>query len=181
MSGSWEGGPTGDFETFKSLPYIYRIRNAQGDIVYRTDIYSRSQIGKGSFDPKGSAYSGTVETLDGTVSFSVVIDPDVVCRSFDSTPPGTQPDLIPAEEFWATEFTAGLPVPTRLEDLVINELHVGSLVFGKNKAGNLSNAMEKKFLNHLVDLRVNAIELMPLAEFNGNVGWGLWQQPPLLY
>ncbi len=168
--GIWEGGPAEDFETFKSLPYMYRIKNAQGQTVYRTDIYSRSQIGKGDKNPAKTDWPGTLETLDGTVSCSVIIDPDVVRRDFESTPPGVQPDLISAEEFWATEFTSGLPVPTRIEDLVIYELHVGSLGFGKDCVGNLSDALS--FLDHLVDLGVNAIELLPLAEFNGKVGWG---------
>jgi 1,4-alpha-glucan branching enzyme len=168
--GIWEGSPKGDFETFKSLPYMYRIRNAQGDSVYRTDIFSRSQIGKGDINPGGNAYSGTVENLDGTVSCSVVIDPDVVRRTFESAPPGTQPDLIPAEEFWATEFSAGKLVPTRIEDLVIYELHVGSLGFGKDNIGNLGDALT--FLDHLVELGVNTVELLPMAEFSGNAAWG---------
>ena len=168
--GIWEGGPQGDFETFKSLPYMYRILNAQGRTVYRTDIFSRGQIGKGAINPVKAAWPGTVDTLDGTVSCSVVIDPDVVRRGFESTSPGEEPDLIPAEEFWATEFTLGLPVPTRLEDLVIYELHVGSLGFGKAGPGDLSDALA--LLDHLVDLGVNAVELLPMAEFSGNIAWG---------
>ena len=168
--GIWEGSSGGNFESFMSLPYLYRIENAQGQTVYRTDIFSRSQIGKGDKNPEKTDWPGTVETLDGTVSCSVVIDPDVVRRDFQSTSPGMQPDLISSEDFWATEFTAGLPLPTRLEDLVIYELHVGSLGFGKDEIGNLSDALS--FLDHLVNLGVNAVELMPLAEFNGNAGWG---------
>ena len=168
--GIWEGGPQGDFETFKSLPYMYRIANAQGQIVYRTDIFSRSQLGRGDINPARTAWPGTVETLDGTKSCSVVIDPEVVRRDFQSTPPGKKPDLIPAEEFWATELTSGLPVSNRLEDLVIYELHVGSLGFGKAGPGDLSDALQ--FLDHLVDLGVNAVELMPMAEFSGNMAWG---------
>ena len=76
--GIWEGGPPGNFATYLSLPYMYRIRNAQGRVVYRTDIYSRSQIGKGDIDPASGSWPGTPETLDGTVSCSIVIDPDVV-------------------------------------------------------------------------------------------------------
>jgi 1,4-alpha-glucan branching enzyme len=168
--GIWEGGSADDFESFKSLPYMYRIVNAQGTTVYRTDIFSRSQIGRGSIDPATSVWPGTLETLDGTVSCSVVIDPDVVRRGFQSTPAGAEPDLIPAADFWATEFTHGKPVPTRLQDLVIYELHVGSLGFGKQGPGNLHDAMS--FLDHLVELGVNAVELMPMAEFSGNVAWG---------
>ena len=93
--GVWKGGPQGNFETFKSLPYMYRIVNAQGQTVYRTDIFSRSQIGKGAINPAKAAWPGTVDTLDGTVSCSVVIDPDVVRRGFESTSPGRQPDSHP--------------------------------------------------------------------------------------
>ena len=171
--GIWQGGPPGDFEKYKGLPYIYRIVNAQGQTVYRTDIFSRSQIGRGAINPlnpRTGSWTGTVDTLDGTVSCSVVIDPDVVRRTFQSTAAGAAPDLIPAEEFWATEFTHSLPVPTRLEDLVIYELHVGSLGFGRTSPGDLSDAMT--FLDHLVLLGVNTVELLPMAEFSGNVGWG---------
>jgi 1,4-alpha-glucan branching enzyme len=168
--GIWEGEPQGDFAAFKSLPYMYRIVNAQGQTVYRTDIFSRSQIGKGAINPVKAHWPGTVDTLDGTVSCSMVIDPDVVRRDFASTPPGEEPALMSAEEFWATEFTPGLPVPTRLADLVIYELHIGSLGFGKAAPGDLSDALA--FLEHLVALGVNAVELLPMAEFSGNVGWG---------
>ncbi len=168
--GIWEGAPQGTFESFKNLPYMYRITNAQGQTVYRTDIFSRSQAGKGSIDPAHAAWPGTAETLDGTVSCSIVIDPDVVRRGFASTPAGEEPDLIPAEEFWSTEVSFGVPVPDRIEDLVIYELHVGSLGFGKAGAGDLSDAMD--FLDHLVDLGVNAVELLPMAEFAGNASWG---------
>ena len=89
--GVWRGGPQGSFETFKSLPYMYRIVNAQGQTVYRSDIFSRSQIGKGAINPAKAAWPGTVDTLDGTVSCSVVIDPDVVRRGFESTSPGSEP------------------------------------------------------------------------------------------
>jgi 1,4-alpha-glucan branching enzyme len=169
----WQGGPSGEFEQFKSFPYMYRIVNANGDTVYRTDIFSRGQIGRGGINPlnpKTGNWTGTVDTLDGSVSCSVVIDPDVVRRTFQSTSPGAPPDLISADEFWATEFTHSHVVPSRLEDLVIYELHVGSLGFGKAGPGDLSDAMT--FLDHLVLLGVNAVELLPMAEFSGSVGWG---------
>ena len=168
--GIWEGGPQGDFEMFKSLPYMYRILNAQGQHVYRTDIFSRSQIGRGNINPAKAAWPGTVETLDGSVSCSVVIDADVMRRNFESTPREMKLDTIPSEGFWEREFTPGLPVPSHLEDLVIYELHVGSLGFGKPGPGNLSDALQ--FLDHLIELGVNAIELLPMAEFSGNTAWG---------
>jgi 1,4-alpha-glucan branching enzyme len=168
--GVWQGDAPAPFEAFMSRPYMYRITNAQSNTVYRSDIFSRSQAGRGAINPAKAPWPGSVDTLDGTVSCSVVIDPDVVRRGFDSTPAGGRPDLIPAEEFWATEFTPGVPVPTRLEDLIIYELHVGSLGFGGTGPGTLSDALD--FVDHLVELGVNAVELLPMAEFSGNVGWG---------
>ena len=50
------------------------------------------------------------------------------------------PDLISADEFWATS-SRRRPVPTRLEDLVIYELHVGSLGFAGPAPGTLADAM----------------------------------------
>jgi 1,4-alpha-glucan branching enzyme len=168
--GIWEGMAGGSFDAFKSRPYMYRLVNAQGETVFRSDIFSRHQIGKGTIDPARGTWPGTPDTLDGTVSCSVVIDPDVVRRAFLPPPPGTPADMIPAEEFWASEHTPGLPVPTEVEDLVIYELHVGSLGFGKAGPGNLLDALG--FLDHLVDLGVNAVELLPMAEFSGNAAWG---------
>lgn len=168
--GIWEGGPEGEFKAFMGRPYMYRLTNAQGQSMFRTDIFSRSQIGRGDINPAKDAWPGTDETLDGTVGCSVVIDPDVVRRSFKSTLSGDKPELIPAEEFWASEFTSGRPVPNRIDDLVIYELHVGSLGFGKDGAGDLGDALN--FLDHLVELGVNAVELLPMAEFSGSAAWG---------
>jgi 1,4-alpha-glucan branching enzyme len=170
--GIWEGGPDGEFAAFLGAPYAYRIVNAQGRTVVRTDIFSRHQVGMGDRDPAHDpSWPGDVETLDGAVSCSAVIDADVVRRGFASTATRSAPDLVPADAFWATEFTPGLPVPTRLEDLVIYELHVGSLGFGKSSAGDLGDAMS--FLDHLVDLGVDAVELLPMAEFRGSaMSWG---------
>src|SRR5438105_13786556 len=57
--GIWEGSPPGSFETFKSLPYMYRIVNAEARTVYRTDIFSRSQTGKGTINPATGSWPGT--------------------------------------------------------------------------------------------------------------------------
>jgi len=170
--GVWEGVAPGAFDDYAGAPYMYRIQTAEGRAVFRTDIFSRSQAGRGDKDPASDAtWSGGVDDLDGTLSCSLVIDPDVVRRTFESAPAGAGPDLIPAEDFWAAELTAGRPVPTRLDDLVIYELHVGSLGFGKSGPGDLGDALA--FLDHLVDLGVNAVELLPMAEFGGTTkSWG---------
>ena len=59
-------------------PYMFRITKDDGRVAYRTDIYSRCQIGSGGRDPENPnppAWNGTRQDLDGGKSCSVVIDP----------------------------------------------------------------------------------------------------------
>ena len=60
---------------------------------------------------------------------------------------------------------AGWSAPP-LSDGVIYELHVGTFT----PAGTFDAAIER--LDHLVDLGVTHLELMPVAEFGGDRGWG---------
>lgn len=167
--GIWEGIPAGPFSDYVGLPYMFRFKNAQGATVYRTDIHSRWQIGRGGKNPaKDPSWAGDPDDLDGTVSCSVVIDQDVVRKEFEPTT--SPPALITDDQFWATEFTAGKPVPTRLNDLVIYELHIGSLGFSRPGPGTLADAMG--LLDYLTALGVNAVELLPVSEFSGTLGWG---------
>jgi 1,4-alpha-glucan branching enzyme len=164
--GIWQSEVLPDFATFRGAPYMYRVRNAQGKIVYRTDLFSRDQIGRGSQDPKGGHYGGNPSQLDGTKGCSLVRGLETVAREFA----GPGGDRVPEAEFWANEFTPGFTVPGRVEDLIIYELHVNALGAGKDGPGNLRDALD--LLPHLSDLGVNAVELLPLAEFSGAYGWG---------
>jgi maltooligosyltrehalose trehalohydrolase len=53
-----------------------------------------------------------------------------------------------------------------LTGAVLYELHIGTF----SPAGTFDGAIER--LDHLVDLGVDAIEIMPVAEFPGRWGWG---------
>ncbi|MBW3595891.1 MAG: malto-oligosyltrehalose trehalohydrolase [Planctomycetes bacterium] len=53
-----------------------------------------------------------------------------------------------------------------LSSAVIYELHIGTFT----EAGTFHAAIER--LDHLVDLGVTHVELMPVAEFDGDRGWG---------
>ncbi len=175
-----------DFAGFDHTPYMFRITKDNGSVAYRTDLYSRCQIGSGKVnpatDPQG--WSGRRQDLDGTKGCSVVIDPERVARLFrecrlDGQPiecrnggepvwPETQWQT--DEAFWADELDPNRPLPTRLEDLVIFELHVDGLGVGRNPRGMLDDALD--LLDYLADLGVNAIELMPLSEYEGWANWG---------
>ncbi len=55
-------------------------------------------------------------------------------------------------------------------ELVIYELHVGSFTVNGEGVGTLESALSR--LDHLQSLGINAIQLMPLAEFAGDRSWG---------
>jgi 1,4-alpha-glucan branching enzyme len=173
--GIFEGDATttpalSNFKTWLNRLYVYRITNEQGMQTYKVDIFSRNQVGRGNTNPTGAHYTGSYLDLDGIVSCSVVSDPDLVTADFNDS--GIQKQsLIPAAQFWANEFTPGKPLPQQLQDLVIYELHVGSLGYpSTTTAGNFADAMA--FVDKLVDLGVNAVELLPVLEFDGDAEWG---------
>ena len=68
----------------------------------------------------------------------------------------------PVDFVWSDQSWPGV----ELEGAVVYELHVGTFT----PDGNLDSAIER--LDHLTDLGVTLVELMPLAPFPGTLGWG---------
>lgn len=168
--GVWQATPEHDrrlarFEDFAGAPYMYRITLDDGSVAYRTDLHSRAQIGKGDINPGGAPYNGRPEDLDGVVSCSVVVDTEVVQAELDD-----DKTLIAEDEFWKDEFNHATPFPHRIDDMVIYELHVGSLGFGSERPGSFDDAIA--LLDYLTELGVNAVELLPIAEASGTRTWG---------
>src|SRR5688572_25973925 len=102
--GVWSAGPDthpelARFEDYVGAPYMYRIRKEEGGIAYRTDMYSRLQIGKGDLNPKGKPFAGPAKDVDGVVSCSVVVDPARVWAepSLENRPRESSAD----EDFWS--------------------------------------------------------------------------------
>ena len=63
------------------------------------------------------------------------------------------------------------PVVPPHHELVIYELHIGSFYApDPDRSGTLALVLEK--LDHLVRLGVNAVQIMPLMEFAGDMSWG---------
>jgi 1,4-alpha-glucan branching enzyme len=164
-----------DFAEFDHKPYMYRITKDDGTVAYKSDLYSRCQVGSGMFDPGGQPYFGLTTKLDGPGSCSAVVDSDQVTAYFED-PKGRWPesDWVKVEEFWKDEkdlIGDVKPVPRRVDDLVIYELHVGALGGPDKKGpGTLKEAIE--LLDYLVDLGVNAVELLPMSQFSGEENWG---------
>jgi maltooligosyltrehalose trehalohydrolase len=80
-----------------------------------------------------------------------------------------QPEGVHGPSCWIPPgpVTAHVAAPTRsLERSVIYELHVGTF----SAEGTFLGAIER--LDHLLDLGVTHLELMPVAAFDGRFGWG---------
>jgi 1,4-alpha-glucan branching enzyme len=162
-SGVWDSDPAAtDYSAIAGKPYLFRITNAQNQVCYRTDLYSRQQQGIGTFDPGGAPFTGAIGQVDGSVSCGIVVDPDSVIELAVGP--------VPSAQFWANEFSAAAPMPTRLQDLIIYEFHIGSLHVGWLTPGTLDDAIV--FLDYLARLGVNAVELLPLAQCDGAFNWG---------
>jgi len=172
-NGVWQTDPNEsrflNFSEYNHKPYMFRITKEEGEVRYRTDLYSRCQIGQGNFNPEGQEYNGSYQDLDGTKSCSVVVDPELVAQDFYNQI-WPQDKFISDEEFWRYEFNPNKPVPNKVEDLVIYELHLGALGYSQNRPGNFDDAM--KLMDYFEDLGINAIELLPLAEFRDETNWG---------
>jgi 1,4-alpha-glucan branching enzyme len=183
--GVWETDPNdphlANFKAFDHSTYMFRVTKNDGTVAFRTDLYSRCQIGYGSFNPHGAVYTGLLSDLDGSVSCSAVVDPETVTEYFKEEPPYLYLPPPPVRvwpevhfekdvDFWADEFT-DRTVPSRIEDLIIYEMHMGALGFGRPGTGTLEDAIA--LLDHITGAGVNAIELLPLSEFAGGAeNWG---------
>jgi len=88
--------------------------------------------------------------------------PDPASRSNPDDIHGPSEVIDPAEFEWNDDEWRGRP----WHEAVIYELHVGTFTPEGTFAG-----VEKK-LDHLVELGVTVIELMPIADFPGKRGWG---------
>jgi len=95
--------------------------------------------------------------LDGAGPFA-----DPRSRSQPDGPLGLSRLDHPGDFNWTDQLWAGVP----LEDLLVYELHIGTF----SAAGTFEGAIPH--LDHLVDLGVTAIEIMPVAAFAGARGWG---------
>ena len=167
------------FDAFDHTAYMFRITREDGSVAYRTDLYSRCQIGTGRVDPAApnATWSGRRQDLKGGKSCSVVVDPERVVRPFrqldaQGNPVWPETDWVNAEDFWADEFDPNRPLPTRVDDLVIYEMHVDGLGVARdpNDRGRLDDAIA--ILGYLAELGINCIELMPFSEYEGWANWG---------
>ncbi|GAB2760335.1 malto-oligosyltrehalose trehalohydrolase [Nocardioides pakistanensis] len=114
----------------------------------------------------GGHWHVAVEAAPGT-TYAFSLDggdprPDPRGLRLPDGPHGMSQLFDPADFAWTDQRWTGVP----LEGAVIYELHVGTFT----PEGTLDAAVDR--LDHLVDLGVTLVELMPLAPFPGSRGWG---------
>ncbi len=131
-------------------------------LLLRTDAgdFEMDRLDGGWFElvtdvvPVGGAYAFVLP--DGTV----VPDPAARAQMGDVHGPSKLVD--PTAYQWRNTTWKGRP----WEETVIYEMHIGTFTPG----GTFQSAIEK--LPHLADLGVTALEILPVAQFGGERGWG---------
>ncbi|CAK9020137.1 unnamed protein product [Durusdinium trenchii] len=112
----------------------------------------------------GAAYKIFLVSEDGRSYWR----PDPWSRLQDGTTLGNSLTYFD-EKFQWTDANWSMP---HWDTLVIYELHVGSFCAYEGWTGTATLDMCIPKLEHLVELGINAVELLPVAEFDGTVDWG---------
>jgi maltooligosyltrehalose trehalohydrolase len=121
-----------------------------------------------ALEPQGDGQYGVVTPAAGAgTDYLYLLDdgsarPDPVSRHQPQGVHGPSRVVDPGAFSWSDAGWAGIP----LETAIIYELHVGTFTAG----GTFQAVIDK--LDHLQSLGVNAIELMPVAQFPGERNWG---------
>jgi maltooligosyltrehalose trehalohydrolase len=123
---------------------------------------------------RGAQREPMVAEGNGWFRGPVLADGEEYMFSADGKPPQPdprsrwQPHGVHGASVWKSAMTPPAPCARRvpLRDAVIYELHLGTF----SAAGTYLGAIEH--LDHLVELGISHVELMPIAQFPGTHGWG---------
>ena len=118
-------------------------------------------------EPAGQGWWSTEETAQAGDRYGYSIDGGPVMPSpraarLPDGPHGLSEVYDPAAFAWTDDDWEGVP----LAGSVLYELHIGTFT----QEGTFDAAIER--LDHLVDLGVDIVEVMPVASFPGRWGWG---------
>jgi len=121
-----------------------------------------------ALSPEGNGYhSGFVDGVTAGTKYRFLLDgadafPDPASRFQPEGPHGPSMVIDASTYEWGDQGWSGVSIHGQ----VIYELHIGTFT----RSGTFRSAMEK--LPDLVDLGVTVIEVMPVADFAGQFGWG---------
>jgi 1,4-alpha-glucan branching enzyme len=157
LVGSWNEWQPIPMERGENGVWRANVALKDGEYQYKFQVSSLSWFAEGQTvlvsDPKALRY-----TLDSRENAIIIIKD------------GKRADIT---HEWKHD---NVPLPPN-DQLIIYELHVGDFRGGSGDthdgAGTFAGVIEK--LDYLVDLGINAIELMPVNEFPGHHSWGYAQ------
>jgi maltooligosyltrehalose trehalohydrolase len=121
-----------------------------------------------ALEPDGNGYfAGTVASIGTGARYRLKTDtgealPDPASRFQPDGPHGPSEVVDPHAFEWSDQDWPGIAI----DGQVIYELHIGTFT----RAGTFRAAIER--LPDLVDLGVTVLEVMPVADFAGQFGWG---------
>ena len=130
--------------------WVTEVQLPDGEHHYKFHVQSLSPWATGQWVDVGDPRATRVDSMAGETSVIRVVDGQV-----------RQDDYV-----WQHD---DKPLPAD-EDLVIYELHIGNFSGAEGEIGTYNGAAEK--LDYLAGLGINAIELMPVGEFPGDISWG---------
>ena len=132
------------------------------------EIAFESPSGTLKLEPEtGGYFSGLAPEAGPGSLYKIRLDggeglPDLISRFQPEGPHGPSEVIEPVDFQWTDEGWRG---PNR-DDLVLYEMHIGTYT----ERGTWEAAAEH--LSELAELGINAVEVMPVAEFPGKFGWG---------
>jgi maltooligosyltrehalose trehalohydrolase len=146
---------------------ILRVWAPNANRVAALIAQRRFEMGKEGGEARGWWRVSAPEVI-GDIDYAFVIDneekplPDPRTRFQPYGIHGASRIVDHGEFKWTDQHFAAPP----LSDATIYELHVGTFTLG----GTFDSAIEH--LDHLAELAITHVELMPIAEFSGSRGWG---------
>jgi 1,4-alpha-glucan branching enzyme len=126
------------------------IELPDGEYRYKFRVRSLSPWSLDQWVDVGDPRAREVDAMQGEASVLRIVDGHIRLDDYE----------------WRYD-SAHLPLD---DDLVLYELHVGNFSGAEGEIGTFNGVLEK--LDYLTGLGVNAIELMPVADFPGDISWG---------
>ena len=150
-----------EFSIFASKPNKVAIQNSHTGVQVALEKHAEQTLASHK-----NAFVGSLKSDTDRLQYSLVLDDDRLRPDPTSLflPHGVHgPSERSLRAFdWSDQHWRG----ERRENLIIYELHLGTFT----QEGTLNACIEK--LDYLIDLGINTIELMPLAQCPGRWNWG---------
>jgi maltooligosyltrehalose trehalohydrolase len=166
VDGSWRPTRGAFFDGTRVSFRVWAPTKNQVDLVLLDSLGAEPRYERLQRSDDGT-FAGTFDTVKAGDLYMYLLDgdgpyPDPCSRYQPQGVHGPSAVVDPSEFEWSDHGWQGVP----LERAVIYELHVGTFTQARTFAGVAER------LPYLAELGINAIELMPVADFPGSRNWG---------